>query len=130
MNQIIIQGLQLDTHIGITPEERATPQRLLVNIVLIPENSFADLYDEIAKTVDYHAVSIRITGLAAERPRKLLETLAHEIALTLIGEFAIEQLDVEIQKFILPNTTCVAVRTTLTREEAQRHQRPVKRRPF
>jgi len=115
MNQIIIKGLSVDAHIGVPDEERAHPQRLLLDVTIEPSINFADLDDQISRTVDYDAASQRITALAAERPRALIETLAHEIADIILKEFPAKSAEVEIRKFILPNTHYVAVRYSQTR---------------
>lgn len=68
--------------------------------------------DDIARTVDYHAVTIRVDEVAASKPRKLIETLAEDLAAMILDEFPVSRVTVEIEKFILPNTTCVGVSVT------------------
>lgn len=115
MNEILIQELEVTTHIGVPDEERREPQRLLVNITMIPVNGFAELNDDIERTVDYYAASRRVIALAAAKPRKLIETLAAEIVEMLLKEFAVERVEVEVRKFILPDTKHVAVRHARSR---------------
>ncbi len=112
---IEIRGLRVTTHIGVPAAERATPQTLLVDLYLTPTTSFADLDDDIASTVDYAAVATRIETLAATHPRHLIETLAEEIAETILSEFTVQTADVTIRKHILPQTKHVAVRCTRSR---------------
>lgn len=107
---IHIQELELDAYIGVPDEERATPQRLTVSLTLQPSKGLAGLRDSIENTVDYFLVCQRTKALAAERPRKLIETLAEEIAQSLLAEFALSAVSVELRKFILPDTAYVAVR--------------------
>lgn len=109
---IIIRELRVRTHIGVPDEERATPQELLVNVELSPEIVGQSVADDISRTVDYHAVVLRLEALAAERPRKLIETLAEEMAAVVLDEFAVVRVVIEIEKFILPQTRCVGVRIT------------------
>ena len=115
MSEILIKSLVIHTHIGVPEAERAEAQRLLVDAIIEPLTDFPDLDDDITRTVDYDAASRRIQALAAEHPRRLIETLAHEIALLLVTEFPARQATVEIRKFILPHTDYVAVRHTLRR---------------
>lgn len=110
MNEIIIRQLSVNARVGITEAERAEPQHLLVNIMITPQTGFAKLEDDIARTVDYYAASRRIIHLAGERPRQLIETLAVDIADLLLKEFSVERVEVEVRKFILPDTEYVAVR--------------------
>ncbi len=107
---IEVRGLRVTTHIGVPDAERANPQTLLIDLILTPRTSFANLGDRIEATVDYAAVATRIETLASARPRQLIETLAHEIAQTLLVEFTVVSVDVTIRKHILPHTEHVAVR--------------------
>jgi dihydroneopterin aldolase len=113
---IHISELELSTHIGVPDEERATAQRLTVSLVLEPSRNFAQLGDEIANTVDYFTVCRAVQALAEDRPRKLIETLGEEIAALVLSRFAVRAVEVELRKFILPDTAFVAV--CLRRERA------------
>jgi dihydroneopterin aldolase len=112
---IRISRLELSAQIGVPDEERATPQRLTVDLALEPARRFSDLDDDIARTVDYFAVCRAVQTLAAERPRKLIETLAEEIAALVLTRFAVAAVEVELRKYILPDTQFVAV--SLRREK-------------
>jgi dihydroneopterin aldolase len=104
-----IQGLELQARVGVPDEERAQPQRLLVDLRFTSVHQPADLDDNISLTVDYHAVSLRVSEIAAERDRKLIETLADEIAVKLLAEFSLRWIETTIRKFILPRTEWVGV---------------------
>lgn len=107
---ILIEQLALSAHIGVPDAERAAPQRLTASLTLEVASDFRDLADDLEKTVDYYAVSQRVKALAAARPRKLIETLAEEIAALVLAEFSVAAVEVELRKFILPDTAHVAVR--------------------
>lgn len=111
-DSIHIAELELMAHIGVPDEERLHPQRLTISATLFPHKGFADLHDAIENTVDYFLVCQTIKALAAHKPRKLIETLAQEIAQTLLAEFPLESVSLELRKFILPDTAHVAVRIT------------------
>ena len=117
MDLIIIKRLAIEAFVGVPDEERQNPQRLEVDAVLTPLNSFDEIADDINRTVDYHAVIRRIARLAQAPPRRLIETLAQEIAATLIAEFPAQRAEVEVRKFILPETEYVAVRCARDRQE-------------
>lgn len=110
MNEIVIKSLAVQARVGVPDEERRLPQRLLLDITLTPRAAFEELQDDIAQTADYDAAARRIAAFAAERPRRLIETLAAEIATLLLAEFSVTAVEVEIRKFILPDTEYVAVR--------------------
>ena len=65
--------------------------------------------DEITDTINYFDVAQYARNFATERPRKLLETFAEQLAEGLLGAFAIKRLRMELKKFVLPNTAHVAV---------------------
>jgi 7,8-dihydroneopterin aldolase/epimerase/oxygenase len=107
---ILIEQLELSAHIGVPDAERVEAQRLTVSLRLEVTRDFRRLDDDITKTVDYFAVCGAVKALAAARPRRLIETLAEEIAATVVRDFAVAAVEVELRKFILPDTAFVAVR--------------------
>ncbi len=105
---ITISRQRVLCHIGITEEERATQQTLEVSTSFpIPDCGQLAHKDEIVRTVDYHEVSILVNAIAIERPRKLIETLASDIAERLLREYLLAHIDIEIRKFALPQTEAV-----------------------
>lgn len=113
-DEIIIRGLRVSCRVGVPDGERAQPQELLLHVVLCPFSDAAPLEDEIDRTIDYHAVALRVAHVAQERPRKLIETLAEDAATAVLADFPVSRVTVEIEKFILPNTRSVGVRITRT----------------
>lgn len=114
-DSIEIYGLSVSSRIGVPDSERAEPQDLLVDLVIHPLRSFHFLPDQIEATVDYHAIVVRIEQIATVRPRNLIETLADEIADTVLREFSVARVAVTVRKFILPQTQHVAVRCVRSR---------------
>jgi 7,8-dihydroneopterin aldolase/epimerase/oxygenase len=117
MDLIIIKGLRIAACVGVPDEERQNSQNLEVDAVLSQLNSFADIDDQIVRTVDYHAAARRIAAVASSRPRHLIETMAREIAEMLIREFPARRAEVEVRKFVLPETAYVAVRCVCDRHD-------------
>ena len=110
MNDIIeIRRLRVQAYIGVPDEERSAPQTLLATVRMVPSQGFTGLNDDISRTIDYHAVALEIQTLVATRPRRLIETLAVEIADHLLAVHPLSSIAVTIEKHILPNTECVAV---------------------
>lgn len=107
---ILVSKLELTSYIGVPEEERRNPQRLTLNIELLPKRHFSQLGDDLNRTVDYFALTRRIQRLATERPRRLIETLVDEIADCILAEFAVSEVGLELRKYILPDTEFVAVR--------------------
>lgn len=108
-DQILINGLEVSCHIGVPDEERAQSQNIRVNVTLHPLESEEPLEDDIERTVNYYAVSLRVVEVAQEKPRKLIETLAEDFAAMVLQEFPVSSVTIEIEKFILPNARHVGV---------------------
>jgi dihydroneopterin aldolase len=106
---IHLRGLSVFCHIGAGEEERRQTQELRLDLDLFPENGLQGLGDDLARTVDYHAVALAIQALAATRPRQLVETLAEDILDLLRDDFGIRRAAVTVRKFILPFTEWVGV---------------------
>lgn len=114
-DMIRIEELQVTARVGVPEEERAVPQRLVVSITLQPQHSFSDLSDDLSRTVDYAAVCETVQNFAAGREDRLIETLADAIAEHLLERFQIVWIELELRKFILPQTKYVAVRVVRER---------------
>jgi 7,8-dihydroneopterin aldolase/epimerase/oxygenase len=88
-DEIRIASLELRAHVGVPAAERKKAQRLTVfPLTMVPVHEFGAMDDDVARTIDYAAVAKAIRALAAERPRKLIETLAEEIAQLVLDDFA------------------------------------------
>lgn len=109
-DQIHLANLQFRCHIGVPDEERAAPQLLLADIVLHSRVPFESMQDDIAQTIDYAAVAARLEQIAASKPRRLIETLAADLAACVLAEFAATAVEITLKKRILPQTDHVAVR--------------------
>ena len=112
---IEIRRLRVATRIGVPDAERATAQTLWLTVRMVPAQAFDGLADEIARTIDYHAVALGLQTLAAARPRRLIETLAVEAADWLLANHPLHSVAVTLEKHILPDTECVAVHLTRSR---------------
>jgi dihydroneopterin aldolase len=113
-DEIRLSGLDLPARIGVPEEERAGWQNLRLDLVLQVARRFETMDDDLAATPDYAAVAARVRALAAERPRRLIETLAAELAACLLAEFPITGVSVEVRKRVLPGCDEVSVKLTRT----------------
>ena len=111
-DEIRIEELELIARVGVSEEERGQPQRLTVSLVLQLQNPFSDLGDNLGRTVDYAAVCAELRRFVSVRRDKLIETMAHEMAEHLLRSFELARVELELRKFILPETRFVAVRVT------------------
>lgn len=108
-DRIRIDSLELASYIGVPEEERKTTQRLTVSLLLEPIRDFRALDDQIENTVDYFSVCNFVKALSLAGPRHLIETLAQEIAEHLLVRYPLHAVEVELRKYILPDTAFVAV---------------------
>ena len=106
---IAVRGLEVMARVGVPEEERSSPQRLLIDLSFAAISQPADLREDIAATIDYFDVTRRVIAISAERPRKLIETLADETASVLMREFPLAWIEITVRKFILPDTEWVSV---------------------
>jgi phosphoglycolate phosphatase len=117
-DHILIKRLAVDCFIGVPEDERAQLQTLYLTLTVVPMHPFASLQDNIDETVDYDAVARRMRAVATERPRRLIETLADDLARIVVEEFNISKVWVEVEKHILPDTDAVSVSTSRRRSWA------------
>jgi dihydroneopterin aldolase len=107
-DRIEVLGLDVIAQIGVPDAERTAPQRLKIDLTLWPERNFNEMQDSIALTPDYLTATRRVQALAAERPRRLIETLADDAAAMLLREFPVRRVRVRVRKFILADAEHVA----------------------
>ena len=112
---IEIAELEVQSSVGVSEKERQTRQKLAVCLRFQIAPPFGSLADEIARTIDYGAVANEVSAIAASGSRRLIETLVAQIADGLMARFPMIRLEVELRKFILPNTRYVSVRTARRR---------------
>jgi dihydroneopterin aldolase len=121
---ITIRNLEVWTHIGVPDEERAAAQKLRITVAFkAPAVAEAAASDDLAKSVDYFQVAERIKAVAAERPRKLIETLAEELAQKLLTGFKLKRISLEIRKFILPDAEWVGIAIERKAKKAKAQKR-------
>jgi FolB domain-containing protein len=109
-DQIEIRGLRIQATVGVPDEERENAQELLVDLIIHPANSLQGLSDDITRTIDYEQVARKIRCLAGEGSRHLIETLAEEIAGAVLEFEGVDGVEVEVKKYILPDTDYVSVK--------------------
>ncbi len=115
MSKITIVDLEVFYNVGVTDEERAVPQRLLVSIDMSYDFSSAAVSDRIEKTINYNSVAQRILKHGEGRNWKLIEKLASNIADLVLAEFKPQAVMVEVKKFPIPQARHVSVTVTRAR---------------
>lgn len=116
-----IVDLRVPTKIGVPAAERSRVQTIAFNVRFQILRPFQDLQDRIDRTVDYGAVAEEIRLTAERTQAQLIETLVGEVADRLIARFPLSRVEVELKKFVLPNTEYVSVTTARVAETEGTH---------
>ena len=115
---IVIEGLSFKGRCGVTPEERGTPQPLLVDLEVTGWTEDAIATDELTKTIDYAAIAARVVGIGTSQDCALIETMADRICRSLFAEFPIDRIYIWLRKTAAPLpciVESVGIRLTYTR---------------
>ncbi|GLU37075.1 MULTISPECIES: dihydroneopterin aldolase [Pseudomonas] len=98
MDRVFIEGLEVDTVIGVYDWERGIRQCLRLDLDLGWDIRPAAADDDIAKALDYAVLSERIGEFARDAHFQLVETFAERLAALLMGEFGIRWLRLRVTK--------------------------------
>jgi dihydroneopterin aldolase len=97
-DRIFLHGLTAECIIGFIDWERRVRQTVVLDIELPVDCRRASLTDEVADTLDYKKVAKRVLAYVAASEFKLVETLAHRVALLVLEEFGAEWVRVALNK--------------------------------
>ena len=97
-DRIFLRGLEIDCIIGFIEWERRIKQTVVIDLELPVDCRRAALTDEVADTVDYKKVSKRVIAFVEASEFKLVETLAHRLAMLIIEEFGVEWVRLSVNK--------------------------------
>ena len=114
MDKIVIKDLEVDAHIGVTESERSQAQRLLITVEMERDLTEAGRQDTEAATTRYDIVADMVHKLVTERPRKLVEAVAQEIAGAILARQMADAVTVEVKKFSIPQSQYVSIQIRRT----------------
>ena len=98
MDIIYLHDLKVDCTIGIWAWERRITQTLSIDLDMAADVRAAAQSDSIDATLDYKAVSKRVTAFVSESRFQLVETLSEGIAQLILSEFKVPWVRVRINK--------------------------------
>ncbi|ANF58543.1 dihydroneopterin aldolase [Halotalea alkalilenta] len=98
MDRILIEGLEFDAVIGVYDWEKRIHQRLRLDLELGWDIRPAAAGDDLSQTLDYAAISERITTFATKHHFELVETFAERIATLLKEDFGIDSVRLTLRK--------------------------------
>ena len=97
-DRIFLRGLTAECIIGFIDWERRVKQTVVVDLELPVDCRRASISDDVADTVDYKRVAKRVLAYVEASEFKLVETLAHRLALLLLEEFGLEWVRISLNK--------------------------------
>ena len=95
---IFIEGLEIETIIGVYEHERDIKQKVVLDIEMTIPESDAASSDDLRHTVDYDAVSKLVTSYVIDTQYQLIESLAEQVASLVLGAFATDSLKLKLSK--------------------------------
>lgn len=97
-DRLIVSGLALFTHCGITPEERAVGQRVVVDVDMAVELGEAARRGGLDATVDYADLCRQVIEVGEKARHTLLESLAIDIVEAVLSRPRVHEVRVRIVK--------------------------------
>ena len=97
-DHVFIEGLQIDTLIGIYDWERRIRQPLVFDIEMAFDNRIPAATDNIALTLNYKDVSKRLIDFVSQSSFGLVETLAERCAQLILDEFEVSNVRLKLSK--------------------------------
>jgi len=97
-DRVFVRGLTAECIIGFIAWERRVRQTVVVDLELPVDCARAASTDEVADTVDYNKVAKRALAFIQASEFKLVETLAHRLAMMLLEEFSLEWVRLQVNK--------------------------------
>lgn len=102
LDHIFIERLEFRGRCGVTPEERAKPQPMAVDLELQCELGPAGCSDNLSHTIDYAAVAARVVQVAMAHEACLLEAMAERLLTMLFDDFPVEEVALRLRKLHPP----------------------------
>ncbi|HIA14478.1 MAG TPA: FolB domain-containing protein [Nitrospirales bacterium] len=125
---VIIRDLVIDTHCGVTPEERSTIQQLAVDVEATYDMAQAVIDDDIKKVVDYEQVCQIIKDIAQTETSALLETLGNHMINRLFENTDAHTITITLTKktraTVLGNQGSIGAKVSAQRPEGPQGDRP------
>jgi dihydroneopterin aldolase len=97
-DRIYLRGLKCQCIIGFIDWERQVPQTVVLDLEFPCDCTRAALSDSVDHTVDYKQVAKRVLAFVEGSKFRLIETLAHRLALALLKEFSLEWVKIDLNK--------------------------------
>ena len=127
-DKILISSMDCAARIGVTAEERATPQRLSVDLEFATDSRRPAATDSLKDAIDYARVAAAVSEICGRREFHLIETLAELIAAEVLKDFPAPEVRVLVRK-ISPLATPRAAYVSVEIVRSSGPNEAAKRRP-
>lgn len=107
VGRISLRGLRVRGHHGVFEHERRDGQDFIVDVDLDVDTAHAAASDELADTIDYGDLAVRLADVIAGPPVNLLETLAGRLADVCLADPRVRAVEVVVHKPQAPVTVPV-----------------------
>ncbi|MBV1906645.1 MAG: dihydroneopterin aldolase [Pseudomonadales bacterium] len=97
-DQIYIRDLEVETIIGLRPQERTKTQPIVINLWMAQDISKAACSQAIDETLDYGEIARKLTHLIKTSEYYLIEALAEAITEMLQNEFQVAWFRLQLSK--------------------------------
>ncbi|WP_405142570.1 dihydroneopterin aldolase [Sphaerisporangium sp. NBC_01403] len=101
-DSVTLVGLRARGRHGCLPAERELGQEFVVDATLFFDTAPAAAGDDLAKTVDYGELAVRLAGIVEGEPVNLIETLAQRLAGACLTNDLVEEVEVRVHKPAAP----------------------------
>ncbi len=98
MDKIVLQGIAVETTLGVYAWEKVIKQTVFVDVTLWKSLQAAAMADDLLQSVDYEDVTFQIRACGAAKARLLVEALAEDIAGMLLKTYALSRVEVVVHK--------------------------------
>lgn len=115
---VFIEGLTINTVIGVYSWERAIHQSLVIDVKLYGEMSKSFLSDDVNDAINYKSVCEDIERICHDTRAKLLESLADKIMAYLFCHYPCTKIELTIKKpNAIKQATSVGVMLICTKDD-------------
>lgn len=97
-DKVLIRQLKVEAILGILPQERVTPQPVLICITVFTDTKRAARSKNIEDAVDYAALAEAAAKLTIDGKYLLIETLVEDLAALSLSRAHVEGVSVRVEK--------------------------------
>ncbi len=98
MDKVLVEGLRVDTYIGVHDWEHEREQPLIIDLEMDWDNARAAKTNDLADALDYSTLSDAVVKLVRGQSWQLLETLAEAVADLIMQDFNVTRVQVKVGK--------------------------------